>query len=584
MRDMWKFGGIWLATLALAAGGLAEKPHPRLWLPKSSEAALREKLARDPLAAKLQAVTIDEAERVLKKRTCRYEIPDGKRLLFESRIALHNIMHCGWAWRMGGGEKFRLRAIAELEAACALKDWNPPHFLDTAEMASAVATGYDWLYDTLTPEQRAMCERAIIEKALKPAKAVYDKGGWWSNPRNNWSQVCGSGIALAAAAVAGKDAGLAEDLFARGLKLVESCGKFYEPDGMYPEGPGYWHYGTNFHVMLLAACQTLEKPITDNAILKKSGDAVMQLTGPTRIAFNFADGGSRLETPSPAQCWLASHFKAADQARYVRGLFSRALADDGEITGDRYFPLAVLWLPEPPAVKKTLPTAAVFGGEQAIAIFRTGWDANAAFFAIKGGTPAASHGHMDVGSFVYDAHGVRWIHDLGSENYNLPGYFGGKRWSYFRLQNRSHNTLEINGKLQNADSQPCPLASSSPLEATFDLSDAYAGAAEKVVRGARFNALTGAVRIEDQITKPSGEIVWRAFTDAAAEIQGDQVVLRKDGHQIILRRACATGTWSITDAKPPTPEENQNLKFRAVVLTIPRADQVSAIVEILTSH
>ncbi len=390
MRDMWKFGGIWLATLALAAGGLAEKPHPRLWLPKSSEAALREKLARDPLAAKLQAVTMDEAERVLKKRTCRYEIPDGKRLLLESRIALHNIMHCGWAWRMGGGEKFRLRAIAELEAACALKDWNPPHFLDTAEMASAVATGYDWLYDTLTPEQRAMCERAIIEKALKPAKAVYDKGGWWSNPRNNWSQVCGSGIALAAAAVAGKDAGLAEDLFARGLKLVESCGKFYEPDGMYPEGPGYWHYGTNFHVMLLAACQTLEKPITDNAILKKSGDAVMQLTGPTRIAFNFADGGSRLETPSPAQCWLASHFKAADQARYVRGLFSRALADDGEITGDRYFPLAVLWLPEPPAVKKTLPTAAVFGGEQAIAIFRTGWDANAAFFAIKGGTPAAS--------------------------------------------------------------------------------------------------------------------------------------------------------------------------------------------------
>jgi hypothetical protein len=44
---------------------------------------------------------------------------------------------------MGGGEKFRLRTIAELEAACALKDWNPSHFLDTAEMASAVATGYD---------------------------------------------------------------------------------------------------------------------------------------------------------------------------------------------------------------------------------------------------------------------------------------------------------------------------------------------------------------------------------------------------------------------------------------------------------
>jgi hypothetical protein len=582
---MWKSCGIWLATLALAAGGLAEKPHPRLWLPKSSETALREKLAKDPLAAKLQAATMAEAERVLKKRTCRYEIPDGKRLLFESRLALHNIMHCGWAWRSGGGEKFRQRTIAELEAACALKDWNPPHFLDTAEMASAVATGYDWLYDTLTPEQRAMCERAIIEKALKPAKAIYEKGDWWSNPRNNWSQVCGSGIALAAAAVAGKDDGLAEDLFARGLTLVESCGKFYEPDGMYPEGPGYWHYGTNFHVMLLAACPPLEKPITANAILKKSGNAIMQLTGPTRIAFNFADGNARLETPSPAQCWLASHFKDAAQARYVRGLFARALAEDGgKITGDRYFPLGVLWLPEQPAEDTPLPSAATFGGEQAVAIFRTGWDSNATFFALKGGTPAASHGHMDVGSFVYDAHGVRWIHDLGSENYNLPGYFGSKRWSYFRLQNRSHNTLEINGKLQNADSQPCPLTSSSPLEATFDLSNAYAGDAGKVVRRASFNALTGAGWIEDQITKPTGPVVWRAFTDAAAEIEGVQVVLKKNGHQIILRRASGAGTWSISDAKPPTPEENQNVKFRAVVLTIPRADQVSANVEILTSR
>jgi hypothetical protein len=90
---MLKSSGIWLATLALAAGGLAEKPHPRLWLPKSAEGAFRDKLARDPLAAKLQGVAMVEAEQTLKARTCRYEIPDGKRLLFESRRALHNVMH-----------------------------------------------------------------------------------------------------------------------------------------------------------------------------------------------------------------------------------------------------------------------------------------------------------------------------------------------------------------------------------------------------------------------------------------------------------------------------------------------------------
>ena len=161
--------------------------------------------------------------------------------------------------------------------------------------------------------------------------------------------------------------------------------------------------------------------------------------------------------------------------------FSTGRLDEakGRIAATAIFPLAILWLPEDPASRKPLPNAAVFHGEQAMAMFRSGWDAQAAWFAIKGGTPAASHGHMDVGSFAYDAHGSRWIHDLGSENYNLPGYFGDKRWNYFRLQNRSHNTLEIDGKLQNARSKPCPLISSTitgnPFTATFDLTDAYAG-------------------------------------------------------------------------------------------------------------
>ena len=51
---MWKTSGIWLAGLAIAAGDLSEKPHPRLWLPQGSEARLLEKLKGDPLAASLE--------------------------------------------------------------------------------------------------------------------------------------------------------------------------------------------------------------------------------------------------------------------------------------------------------------------------------------------------------------------------------------------------------------------------------------------------------------------------------------------------------------------------------------------------
>jgi len=576
-----KTGGIWLATLAVAAAGeLSETPHPRLWFTKAMEPAVRQRIAEDPLAVRLETTIIADAERVLKARTCRYEIPDGKRLLAESRLALHNILASAWAWRMDGGEKYRLRTIAELEAACAMKDWNPSHFLDTAEMATAVATGYDWLYPTLTPAQRKMCETALVEKALKPAKAIYDKRGWWSQPGNNWSQVCGSGIGIAAAAIAEVNPSLADPLFTQGVDLIKACGKFYQPDGMYPEGTSYWHYGTNYHVMLLAAAAALDRPAADDPILKKAGDAMMHLTSPSRLPFNFADGKAGRETSGPAQCWLARQYNDSPQSRHVRDLLERALNDE---KNPSISPLVLLWLPAaPPAGPR--PNAAVFHGEQAMALFRSGWSGDSAYFAIKGGTPAASHGHMDVGSFVYDVRGVRWIEDLGSENYNLPGYFGKQRWDYYRLQNRSHNTLEINNQLQNARSHPCPPTHSKidggVFEAAFDLTDAYAGAAGKVTRSARFDAKSGVARIDDEITSPSGTVVWRAFTTADPEIRGDDVILKKNGQQITLHKISADGVWSTTGAKPPTAAETQNSGSHAIVLTVPKAERVVLSVEI----
>jgi len=354
---------------------------------------------------------------------------------------------------------------------------------------------------------------------------------------------------------------------------------------MYPEGPGYWHYGTNYHVMLLAACHPLGRPTADDPILRRAGAAIMHLRGPTGMVFNFADGNPKHGLPSPAQCWLAGRFKDPVQARHVRGCFSDALADGkGRPGGDRYFPLALLWLPGDPTAEEPPPNAAVFGGEQAVAVLRSGWEADAVWLGIKGGTPAASHGHMDVGSFVYEAHGQRWIHDLGSEDYNLPGYFGGKRWTYFRLQNRSHNTLEIDGKLQNPRAKPCPVVSSSvtgnPITATFDLTGIYAGSAGKVVRRAGMDTRSGVVTIADDITAPAGTVCWRAFTDAEAEVDGDTVTLRKNGGTVTLRRSSAAGEWSVTDAGPPTAVEKQNDGFRAVVLTIPRAARVAVVVEI----
>jgi len=613
-----------LALFAMASTTMAD-PHPRLLFPPSAEAGVKQRLADDPLAAKLQQHIIQRAEKILTDRTCEYRIPDGKRLLSESRLALNHVLHAGWAWRTTGDPRFKDRVIRELDAACALKDWNPSHFLDTAEMATAVAIGYDWLYPALTPEQRSRYEDALLEKALRVVGEKHAKSGWWTGASNNWSQVCGTGMALAAEAMKERDPALCQPLIDHGRELIEKCRVFYEPDGAYPEGPSYWHYGTNYEILLLAARESLGQEIEVTPLLKGSGDFMMHVTGPSRLSFNYADGNAYPEIPSPAQSWIASHFESPGQADHVRSLLDRALRDiaKGGPTGDlRFFPLHLLWLPpaQEESGKRSLLQA--FNGEQSFAFFRTAWTPDAAWFAIKGGTGAASHGHLDAGAFVYEAAGIRWFHDLGKDDYNMPGYFGKQRWDYLRLTNLSHSTLVIGGKLQATPREGCPIISSTkegvrpaplpsnatpkegvrpaslpsnatpkegtrpaPLpseastnnsqEATIDLTPAYSGQASKVTRQASFHPTDGSVTLTDRIANPSGPVRWAVVTKAPPKIEGTRVILEQSGKRLVLTRHDESGgAWEEYSLKPATDREEQNKGFHLLGFTAPSTEKL----------
>ncbi len=566
--------------MMMVGSGLAlAGEHPRLLFPASMEAGVKQRIAEDRLAADLQQAILKRAEKVIQERPCQYLIPDGKRLLDQSRLALHHVMYCGWAWRTTGEPRFRDRVILELDAACALKDWNPSHFLDTAEMSTAVAIGYDWLYPALDAKQRKRYEDALLEKGLRVVGPIHGQTNWWMSPKNNWSQVCGTGMALAAEAVRERDPEFCEGLIEQGRKLIEGCKSFYLPDGAYPEGPGYWHYGTNYHVLLLAARESLGQDVEVAPVLRLSGDFLMHVVGPTRSPFNYADGNAKPAVPSPAQSWLAAHFKDAGQAAYVRSELENALKSGlGVGTGgeSRFFPLHLLWLPQVPAGTSATPLSARFDGEQSFGFFRSAWKPDAAWLAIKGGTGAASHGHLDAGSFIYDVAGVRWFHDLGSDDYNMPGYFGGQRWEYLRLNNRSHNTLVIDGKLQGAPVKGCPVSDwkqeipSSGV--TFDLSTAYPQQAAKVTRNARFDQSDGSVVIRDEIDMPSGPVRWAVVTKAAIKIDGPIVILEEGGKRLVLQRGDqAGGKWEEYSLKPATEREQQNQGFRMIGFTAPAA-------------
>lgn len=121
----------------------------------------------------------------------------------------------------------------ELDAAARFKDWNPSHFLDTAEMTAAFAIGYDWLYSEWNTEQRATLHKAIVEKGLNQSLNYYRKNTWWAAATHNWNQVCNGGMCLGALALADEEPALAGEILSAAFTSVQKPMKEFAPDGAW---------------------------------------------------------------------------------------------------------------------------------------------------------------------------------------------------------------------------------------------------------------------------------------------------------------------------------------------------------------
>ena len=146
--------------------------HPRLLATTDDFAQLKQRIAADPQLESWHAKLQAQAQEMLSQPPSRYEIPDGLRLLATSRRVVQRIYTLALLKRLDGDQRYAERAWQELDAAAKFQDWNPRHFLDTAEMTHAFAIGYDWLYDSWTPEQRATLQQAMVEKRVHPRLAA----------------------------------------------------------------------------------------------------------------------------------------------------------------------------------------------------------------------------------------------------------------------------------------------------------------------------------------------------------------------------------------------------------------------------
>jgi hypothetical protein len=519
--------------------------HPRLFLSQAAEKEIVSSLSADPVRMRLRSALLRRADALLAQEPVQ-RVLIGRRLLDKSRTCLSRVLHLAFAWRITGERKYAERARQEMLAAAAFTDWNPSHFLDVAEMTAALGIGYDWLYTALGDEDRRTIREAIVNKGLKASLTV----DGWTRATHNWNQVCNAGMAVGAIAVAEHEAELAPRLIARAIDTVPAAMREYAPDGAYPEGASYWSYGTTFNVMLISA---LESALGSDFGLSKlpgflpTADYMLHVFGPTGLPFSYSDAGTSASGLTPALFWFASVRKEPYLLWSEWAKLEALETDEAAARGDRLDPLLPLWLApgmrRPPAPKALSWTG---HGPTPVAFHRSAWEPGASFVAIKGGSPATNHAHMDIGSFVMDADGVRWADDLGMQNYNSLESKGidlwgrgqeAGRWKVFRLGTSAHSVLMVNGAQQRYDSKAA-ITLSKPGRTVVDLSETYRGQLAQARRGVQLLA-DRTVLLQDEFTAAgpaAASVRWAMVTRADARIEGPgRATLTRNGRTLQFR-------------------------------------------------
>jgi hypothetical protein len=533
--------------------------HPRLYFTPDEVTRVRELVKSDLHARGWYEKLVARSESMLDEEPVRLD-PRSNSLLAQSRMALERISTLAGVYVIGGDQRFLDRAKRELLHLAGFDGWNPQRFLDVAEMTTALAIGYDWLHADLTAAERRLVSDAIIDHGLQSGIKSFESRSppfWTKGVQSNWVQVCNAGLTIGALAVADEQPEIAARVMRYSRRAFKPAMEAYAPDGGFPEGPTYWRYATRYTAYHLGALETALG--TDDGLLRspgfdQTGYFRIHAIGPSAKSFNYADASD--STGVAAEMFYLA--KVFQHYAYLQHEFNPADREPQIFHLIWYRPLSGEAATSRKDWQNVVPTDALFRGVN-VAFFRSSWQKEQSLYvAVKGGDNKANHAHLDLGTFVLDWAGERFAVDLGPDDYSLPGYFGAKRWSYYRLRTESHNTITLDGQNQSLDGSAPVLAYHTAAErahAVIDLTSGYRRQADRVMRGVAMID-RNRVLIQDEIEalRPS-EITWNFTTPAALSVDGREALLilnkaRLRLHLIEPRSA----SFEVFPAEAPRPQ------------------------------
>lgn len=573
--------------------------HPRLLMTEKDQTYIASRIASDTTWGNLHQEILSECDRLLQQPVLeRKQI--GMRLLATSREALRRIFFLSYAYRMTGEKSYFNRAEVELLAVCRFSDWNPGHFLDVAEMLVAVSIGYDWLYGHLSDSTKTVIREAIIQKGIMPS--TDSKYNWWLEAKHNWNQVCNAGVTFGALAVYEEDPFRFQKIIDRGLVSIRLSMKDYDPDGAYAEGYSYWEYGTTFNVLMLSAVEKVFHSDFGLSMLQgfsKTASYYEHMVSPTGKSYNYADCGNEYGL-TPAMFWFAENKRQLSLLWFEKDFLGPEYRDN--YLSNRVLPATMIWGASMTLDSIYPPDELVWygAGTTPVAVMRTSWtDSQALYVGLKGGTASSNHAHMDAGSFVMEAEGVRWAMDFGREDYQRlesnklhiwSNDQHSERWNVFRYNNFAHNTLSVNDSLHRVGGY-APLVSCTSdvnfMSAVIDLTSVLDYGMLEACRGVAI-VHKDYVVVRDEIKTLSDQpakIRWNMLTDATVKQKGkNRIELKKDGKALNLLidspYPVEMKTWS-AQSSHAYDSPNPDMRFVGFEVQIPAAKAAALTVVLL---
>lgn len=417
---------LFFAVLALAlscsnrAGdmytALEESGHPRIFADKAEFDELRTKVQQtdNAVLALFHNSIMDFADKAVSHSVC---------------DPLTTVFSTAYAWRFSGKKSYLQTAERYLNELCDRPE-------RAGDLSPALAIGYDWLYHGLRDSTRTKVRNAIHNHAfdLFGALAVYE-----SFP------IEGRAVIDSTVAVLAR-----------------------EPD-FAGEGPVLMIPELSRRVALVAALESTlgtDFGLAGTFGLEDAGSFESFMIGNTGQYFGYGDNVS-----TPVHClplwYLADRFRRPELAYPEMELIASGDASAGDFAGAGLLPMYIINAARMDTVAVEPSREHFYVSPSAfypIVAARTGWAADDFYLGIKGGRASMNHSHMDAGSFVFEAYGVRWACDPSRQPDSILERpcreLGGRiddmsqqsvRWELFRFNNYQHNTLTVNGRLHNAD-------------------------------------------------------------------------------------------------------------------------------------